>query len=75
MTAAEQSQLWKTVKQVSREMRAEHQDRDIIQSLKLKTLPEVEMATSTQFKIDLREGQMIAIACLDTWYPGKDVLS
>ena len=77
LTAAEQSQLWKRVKQVSREMRAKHQDRDrtaIIQSLKLKTLPEAEMAASTQSKIDLRQGQMIAVACLDTWYPGKDVL-
>ena len=67
----EKKKLWKRGRQESKELRRKHQERDkqaIMQSLKLKTCEEVNVQDT------MKEGEMVAVAFEDAWYPGMLIL-
>ncbi|GFS20816.1 hypothetical protein ElyMa_005066200 [Elysia marginata] len=50
-------------------MRKKYQERDwnaVVQSLRLKEKP----CEEKEPEVEMRAGQLIAVACEDTWYPG-----
>lgn len=68
MNVEEKEALWKKARIESRQLRKKHQyqaKRAIMESLKFKVTEEVLV------KDNLKQGQMIAVACQDAWYPGK----
>ena len=81
----EKERMWKRAKRQGKEMRHKHQERDraaVMQSLKLRTKrvrnngeEDEDEDDSGMAYVDgaLKEEQMIAVACEDTWYPGKPI--
>ncbi|GFR89135.1 hypothetical protein ElyMa_000786600 [Elysia marginata] len=68
LETSEKERLMKRAKQDGKSLRKKHQERDrnaVVQSLRLKEKPSEEKEP----EVEMRAGQLIAVACEDTWYP------
>ncbi|GFN75763.1 sodium leak channel non-selective protein-like [Plakobranchus ocellatus] len=74
MDAKEKVRLWERARKQGKEMRRKHQERDrraVMGSLTLKQRGNDDTSDMNPvLQAQLKQGQMIAVACEDAWYPG-----